>query len=96
MSISSALAVSMMIGTELLARSCRHTSSPSTLGSMMSSTTRSNGCWSNSLQGLLAVERRHDLVAVLLQRIAEQLLNRLLVVHEQDAVLSSSSWPLSM
>src|SRR4051794_35990654 len=32
----------MMIGTELFARSCRHTSKPSTSGSITSSTTRSN------------------------------------------------------
>jgi hypothetical protein len=42
LSISSALAVSMMIGTVWRARMRRHTSSPSIRGIITSSTTRSN------------------------------------------------------
>ena len=90
MSISSAFAVSMMIGTELFARIRRHTSRPSIFGSMMSSTTRSNRSLSKLLQRLLPVERGHDLVALLLERIAEQLLDGLLVVDEQDACGSAA------
>ena len=41
MSVSSALAVSMMIGTVLRERISRHTSNPSRLGIITSSTTRS-------------------------------------------------------
>ena len=37
------------------------------------------------LERLLSVERLDDLVALLLKRIGEQLLNRLLVVNEEDA-----------
>ncbi len=44
MSISSAFAVSMMIGTALRARSLRQTSRPSIRGIIASSTTRSNVC----------------------------------------------------
>jgi hypothetical protein len=38
-----------------------------------------------ALQRLLAVGGRDDVVALLLKRVAEELLNRLLVVDEQDA-----------
>ena len=41
MSISAPLAVTMMIGTWLFLRSCRHTSMPEILGSITSSRTRS-------------------------------------------------------
>ncbi len=85
MSISSDFAVSMMIGTELRLRRRRQTSSPSTLGSIRSSTTRSNGLLLEALERLLAVGGLDDVVAVLAQGIGEQRLNWLLIVHEQDA-----------
>jgi hypothetical protein len=44
LSISSDFAVSMMIGTDDCERNRRQTSSPSILGSITSSTTRSNVC----------------------------------------------------
>ena len=84
MSISSAFAVSMMIGTELFARSRRQTSSPSTFGQhdvehhqveLLAVEVAASASWPST--------RGHDLVALLLERIAEQLLDRLLVVHQQ-------------
>ena len=60
MSSSSSRAVSMMIGTVLVARRRLQTSSPSSRGSMMSSTTRSTGCSRELPQRLLAVGRLDD------------------------------------
>ena len=86
MSISSDLAVSMMIGTvSPLARRRRQTSRPSIRGSITSSTTRSKICSSKRVERFRAVGGLHDLVAVALQRERQQRLNRLLVVDEQDA-----------
>ena len=84
MSISSALAVSMMIGTVLIARSRRQVSRPSTRGIITSSTTRSNSALGESLEGLGAVDRPDDLVAVLTQGVGEQREDRLLVVDQQN------------
>ena len=85
MSISSPLAVSMMIGTWLRARIRRQTSTPSSLGSIRSRMTRSKRSLGEAQQRILAVERGYDLVSVLSQRIAEKGLDRLLIVHEQDS-----------
>ena len=85
MSISSDLAVSMMIGTELRLRRRRQTSRPSIFGSIRSSTTRSKRLLVEAVERLAAVGRLDDLVALLAQRIGEQRLDRLLIVHEQDA-----------
>ena len=38
-----------------------------------------------AIERLTAVGRLHDLVALLAQRVGEQRLDRLLIVHEQDA-----------
>ena len=85
MSISSDFAVSMMIGTDERARSRRHTSRPSILGSITSSTTRSKVCSEKRDERLAAVGGLHDLVAVALQREREQRLDGLLVVDQEDA-----------
>ena len=58
---------------------------PSSFGSMMSSTTRSNALLGKAVQRLAAVVRGHDLVALLSQRVGEKRLHGLLVVDEQDA-----------
>ena len=60
-------------------------------GSITSSTTRSKLSVAQPVERLAAVERRDDLVALLAQRIGEQLLNRLLVVDEQDAGCGGAS-----
>jgi hypothetical protein len=59
------------------------TSSPSSFGSITSSTTRSTGC-SRTAERLLAVARRDDAEAVAFERIRQELLDRVLVVDEQD------------
>ena len=74
----------MMIGTVLVARSRLQTSSPSSRGSMMSSTTRSTGLLRELLQRLFAVGRLDHLVAVALEREGEHLAHGVLVVDEQD------------
>ena len=74
-----------MIGTEERARSRRHTSRPSILGSITSSTTRSNGLLGEARERLPAVRRLDHLVAVALQRERQQRLDRLLVVDQEDA-----------
>ena len=84
MSSSSSRAVSMMIGTARVARSRLQTSSPSSFGSMMSSTTRSIRLGGEALERLLAVGRLHDGVAVPLEREREHLADGVLVVDEQD------------
>ena len=84
MSNSSAFAVSMMIGTALRARSLRHTSNPSTRGSITSSTTRSKVPLVEAVERLLSVRGGDYLVAVTAQRIGEELLKRLLVVDQED------------
>ena len=84
MSVSSALAVSMMIGTVLRERISRQTSKPSRLGIITSSTTRSKSS-SERLERLLAVERGHHVVPLLAQRVGQEASDRVLVVHEQNA-----------
>ena len=74
----------MMIGTVLVARSRLQTSSPSSRGSMMSSTTRSIGCVREVAQRLFPVGSLDDRVPVLLEREREHLANGVLVVDEQD------------
>ncbi len=84
MSTSSSRAVSMMIGTELVARTRLQTSSPSTFGSIRSSTIRSTSSAVEALERLLAVTRLDDAVPLPLERVREQLLHGLLVVDEED------------
>ena len=84
MSSSSPRAVSMMIGTLLWLRSRLQTSSPSRRGSMTSSTTRSTGLLAEPAERLLAVAGLDDRVAVPLERIREQGLDRFLVVDEEN------------
>ena len=73
-----------MIGTVLRARSRLQTSSPSSFGSIRSSTTRSTSLLREALERLLAVARLHDAVPVALERVGEQLLDGVLVVDEED------------
>ena len=84
MSSSSSRAVSMMIGTVLDARSRLQTSSPSSFGSIRSSTTRSTCSRANRVERLLAVARLDHAEAVALERVREELLDGVLVVDEQD------------
>ena len=84
MSISSSLAVSMMIGTWLRLRSRRHTSIPSILRQHHVEDDEVEALLGEAVERLAAVERRDDLVALLAKRVGEQGLNRLLVVDEQD------------
>ena len=84
MSSSSSRAVSMMIGTVLCARRRLQTSSPSSFGSIRSSTTRSTCSLGEAAQRLLAVARLDDAEAVALERVREELLDRVLVVDEED------------
>ncbi len=65
-------------------RSRRQTSSPSRRGSITSSTTRSTSLLGEPAQRLLAVARLDDPVSLPLERIGEQLLDRLLVVDQHD------------
>ncbi len=74
----------MMIGTWLRLRSRRQTSMPSTRGSITSRTTRSNRCSANRSSASRPSCAGIDLVAVAAQRVGEQRLDRLLVVHQQD------------
>ena len=85
MSISSDLAVSMMIGTELRLRSRRQTSSPSILRQHQVEHDEIERLLVEPLERLASVGGLDDVVALLAQRIGEQRLNRLLVVDEQDA-----------
>ena len=73
-----------MIGTVLWARSRLQTSSPSSFGSMMSSTTRSTGLAAEALERLLAVGSLDDRVAVALERKGQHLPHGGLVVDEED------------
>ena len=73
-----------MIGTAERARSRRHTSRPSILGSITSSTTRSKVCSAKRASASRPSDAVHDLVAVALQRERQQGLDRLLVVDQQD------------
>ena len=84
MSSSSSRAVSMMIGTLLVARRRLQTSSPSSFGSIRSSTTRSKRSSREARQRLLAVACLDHTEPVAFERIGEELLNRVLVVDEQD------------
>ena len=74
----------MMIGTLLVARRRLQTSSPSSFGSIRSSTTRSKRSWANRVERLFAVACLDDAEPFALERIGEELLNRVLVVDEQD------------
>ena len=85
MSISSDLAVSMMIGTELRLRSRRQTSSPSILREHQVEHDEVERLLVEAVERLAAVGGLHDVVALLAQRIRQQRLDRLLVVDEQDA-----------
>ena len=73
----------MMIGTLLCVRKRLHTSRPSSFGSMTSRTTRSTSS-SPKRRSASSPSRLDDAVAVSLQGEREQLLDRLLVVHEKD------------
>ena len=85
MSISSVLAVSMMIGTVLRARICA--------AHVEAVQPRQHHVQHHEVEAVLAqpverlasVERRDHVVALLAQRVGEQLLDGQLVVHEQDA-----------
>ena len=85
MSISSDLAVSMMIGTEERARKRRHTSRPSILRQHHVEHDEVERLLGEARERLAAVGRLHHLVAVALQRERQQRLDRLLVVDEEDA-----------
>ena len=85
MSVSLPFAVSMMIGTWLRERSWRQTSTPVQLGQHQVEDDQVEAAFVEALQRFAAVEGRGDVVAVLAQRVAEQGLDRLLVVDEQDA-----------
>ena len=85
MSISSDLAVSMMIGTEERARKRRHTSRPSSLREHHVEDDEVERLLAEARQRLAAVGRLHYLVAVALQGKRQQRLDRLLVVDEEDS-----------
>ena len=85
MSISSSLAVSMMIGTWLRLRIRRQTSIPSSFGQHDVEDDEVEPLLGEPVERIAAVLGRDHVVALLAQRIAEQGLNRLLVVDEQDA-----------
>ena len=85
MSISSDLAVSMMIGTELRVRRRRQTSSPSIARQHQVEHDEVEGLLVEPVERLPSVGRLDDVVALLAQRIGEQRLDRLLIVHEQDS-----------
>ena len=84
MSNSSALAVSMMIGTALRARIWRQTSKPSSFGQHHVEHDEVERAVAEALERLLPVDGGNHLVALLAQRIREQLLDRLLVVDQED------------
>ena len=65
-------------------RSRRHTSRPSRRGSITSSTTRSTGCSENRRSASSPSRACTTRVSLPLERIREQLLDRLLVVDEHD------------
>ena len=89
MSISSALAVSMMIGTWLRRAQPPADLEPVELRQHHVEHDEVEPLLGEALQRLAAVEGRHHLVAVLAQRVGEQRLDGLLVVDEQDPRLSS-------
>ena len=74
----------MMIGTALWARRRRQTSSPSILGSMMSSTTKVDLVLLEQLEGLLAVRSVNDPVTVAFEGEREELGHRFLVLDEEN------------
>ncbi len=84
MSSSSSRAVSMMIGTLLRLRRRRQTSSPSTFGSIRSSTTRSTCSPANRRRASSPSRAWSDAEPLVLERIREELLDCLLVVDEED------------
>ncbi len=84
MSSSSSRAVSMMIGTVLSARSRLQTSSPSSFGSIRSSTTRSTSSSAKRASASSPSRGVDDPEAVALERVGQQLLDRVLVVDEED------------
>ena len=84
MSSSSSRAVSMMIGTVLSARSRLQTSSPSIFGQHDVEHDEVDLLLGEPAQRLLAVARLDDAVAVPLERVREERLDRVLVVDEQD------------
>ena len=84
MSSSSSRAVSMMIGTGLEARSRLQTSSPSSFGSITSSTTRSTCSRSNRSSASSPSRACSTRKPSRSSGIGEELLNRVLVVDEQD------------
>ena len=100
MSISLSLAVSMITGTLLRARSWRQTSVPDRPGSIRSRSTRSAPLRSNSSSAVGAVVGDRHLVALLAQQVRQRVAERLLVLDHEDpghAVLSfwvvgSRSW----
>ena len=73
-----------MIGTVLPARSRLQTSSPSIFGQHDVEHDEVDVLLGEAPQRLLAVARLHDAVAVPLERIREQRLDRILVVDEQN------------
>ena len=79
----------MMIGTVLSARSRLQTSSPSSFGSIRSSTTRSIVSSREPLERLLAVPGLDDAEPVALQRVRQELLDGVLVVDEEDGRASA-------
>ena len=85
MSISSDLAVSMMIGTDAARAQAAAHLEPVELGQHHVEDDEVEGLLGEAVERLAAVARADDLVAVLAQRIGQQRLDRLLVVHEQDA-----------
>ena len=75
----------MMIGTVLRARICAADVEAVHLGQHHVEHDEVEVVLAQAVERLAAVERRHDLVALLAQGIGQQLLNRVLVVDEQDA-----------
>ena len=73
-----------MNGRLLSALSWRHTSSPSSLGIMMSSRIRSGSLARAQRQRLLAVGGHHELVAVRLQPPRKDVAVGLVVVDDED------------
>ena len=73
-----------MIGTALRERIWRHTSKPSTAGEHHVEHHEVEAVLAQALERLESVERGNHLVPLLAERIGQQLLDCLLVVHEQD------------
>ena len=94
MSISSDFAVSMMIGTDERAPQAPADLQAVHPGHHHVEHDEVEGLLGEAVERLAAVGRLDDLVAVALQREREQRLDRLLVVHEQDAGCSISHDPL--